>query len=122
MLSGGGPVEQAYGHGGVGMVITALTDNVNRAIAEVKTVWRKQELKQAAQGSVLFQFEKRGRVEVLGEVDEEQVNALGGSSFSAMENWGGCESSADCYAFGKGADGVVVELGDVRSGERQGNG
>lgn len=69
--------EQAYGHGGVGMVITALTDNVNRAIAEVKTVWRKQGLKQAAQGSVLFQFEKKGRVEVQGEVDEEQVSALG---------------------------------------------
>ncbi|CAN0139647.1 unnamed protein product [Laminaria digitata] len=55
------------------MVITALTDNVNRAIAEVKTAWRKHGLKQAAQGSVLFQFEKRGRVEVQGEVDEEQV-------------------------------------------------
>lgn len=66
-------MSQAYGHGGTGMVITALTDNVNRAIAEVKTVWRKQGLKQAAQGSVLFQFEKRGRVEVQGEVDEEQV-------------------------------------------------
>ena len=69
--------NQAYGHGGVGMVITALTDNVNRAIAEVKTVWRKHGLKQAAQGSVLFQFEKKGRVEVQGEVDEEQVSSLG---------------------------------------------
>lgn len=58
------------------MVITALTDNVNRAIAEVKTVWRKHGLKQAAQGSVLFQFEKRGRVEIQGEVDEEQVNTF----------------------------------------------
>lgn len=60
------------------MVVTALTDNVNRAIADVKTVWKKQGLKQAAQGSVLFQFEKKGRVEVEGEVDEEQVN--GGSA------------------------------------------
>lgn len=66
-------IYEAYGHGGTGMVITALTDNVNRAIAEVKTVWRKSGLKQAAQGSVLFQFEKRGRIEVQGEVDEEQV-------------------------------------------------
>lgn len=63
------------------MVITALTDNVNRAIADVKTVWKKQGLKQAAQGSVLFQFEKKGRVEVQGEVDEEQVSAVGGFSF-----------------------------------------
>ncbi|CAM9831759.1 unnamed protein product [Ectocarpus fasciculatus] len=66
-------IYEAYGHGGTGMVVTALTDNVNRAIADVKTVWKKQGLKQAAQGSVLFQFEKRGRVEVQGEVDEEQV-------------------------------------------------
>lgn len=69
-------MSQAYGHGGTGIVVTALTDNVNRAIAEVKTVWRKQGLKQAAQGSVLFQFEKRGRVEVEGEADEEQVQVL----------------------------------------------
>lgn len=55
------------------MVITALTDNVNRAIADVKTVWRKHGLKQAAQGSVMFQFAKKGRVEVQGTVDEEQV-------------------------------------------------
>ncbi|CAB1111008.1 unnamed protein product [Ectocarpus sp. CCAP 1310/34] len=66
-------IYEAYGHGGTGMVVTALTDNVNRAIADVKAVWKKQGLKQAAQGSVLFQFEKRGRVEVQGEVDEEQV-------------------------------------------------
>lgn len=64
---------KAYGHGGTGMVITALTDNVNRAIADVKTVWRKHDVKQAAQGSVLFQFEKRGRIEVAGEADEEKV-------------------------------------------------
>lgn len=55
------------------MVITALTDNVNRAIADVKTVWKKHDVKQAAQGSVLFQFEKRGRIEVAGEADEEKV-------------------------------------------------
>lgn len=64
---------KAYGHGGTGMVVTALTDNVNRAIAEVKACWKKSGLKQAASGSVLFQFAKRGRIEVQGEVDEEQV-------------------------------------------------
>lgn len=54
-------------------MVTALTDNVNRAIAEVKTVWRKHDLKQAAQGSVMFQFDKRGRIEMNGEADEEKV-------------------------------------------------
>lgn len=66
-------VYEAYGHGGTGVVVTALTDNVNRAVADVKTVWKKHGFKQAASGSVLFQFAKKGRVEVKGQVDEEQV-------------------------------------------------
>lgn len=65
--------SQAYGHGGTGMVITALTDNLNRAVADVKTVWKKHGLKQAAQGSVLFQFKKKGKVEVNGQLEEEEV-------------------------------------------------
>jgi len=39
--------RQAYAHGGVGFVITVLTDNNNRASADVKTVMNKQKLKPA---------------------------------------------------------------------------
>ena len=78
---------QAYGHGGTGMVITALTDNVNRAIADVKTVWKKHDVKQAAQGSVLFQFDKKGRIEVAGVADEEQVGKVEGCSLLALLRW-----------------------------------
>ncbi|CAN0013353.1 unnamed protein product, partial [Phaeothamnion confervicola] len=67
-------VYEAYGHGGVGLIITALTDNVNRANAEINAVLSKKDLKRASSGSVAFQFARRGRVEVKGgEVDEEAV-------------------------------------------------
>ncbi|CAN0243021.1 unnamed protein product, partial [Discosporangium mesarthrocarpum] len=66
-------VYEAYGHGGAGLVVSALTDNPNRAVADIKVVFKKHDLKPAAQGSVLFQFSKRGRIEVEGKVDEEKV-------------------------------------------------
>jgi transcriptional/translational regulatory protein YebC/TACO1 len=48
-------VYEAYGHGGVGIIITALTDNVNRANADIKTMCNKKDLKMASSGSVAFQ-------------------------------------------------------------------
>lgn len=49
---------EAYGPGGVALVIEATTDNRNRAIAEVKSAIAKNGGKIAAQGSVLWSFEK----------------------------------------------------------------
>jgi transcriptional/translational regulatory protein YebC/TACO1 len=50
-------VYEAYGHGGVGIIITALTDNVNRANADIKTICNKKDLKMASSGSVAFQVD-----------------------------------------------------------------
>jgi transcriptional/translational regulatory protein YebC/TACO1 len=64
---------QAYGFGGVGIIINALTDNSNRANAEIRTAARKADLKMASSGSVLFNFDRKGKLEVQGTVDEELV-------------------------------------------------
>ena len=55
---------EAYGAGGVGVVIEALSDNANRAAADVKTTVNKWGGKLAAPGSVLFNFERRGIIVV----------------------------------------------------------
>lgn len=49
---------EAYGPGGVALLIEVTTDNRNRAIAEVKSALAKGGAKIAAQGSVLWSFER----------------------------------------------------------------
>lgn len=60
---------EAYGPGGVGIVIEAATDNKNRTFPEVRTALTKNGGTMADSGSVLFQFTRKGviRVEATGE-------------------------------------------------------
>ena len=64
---------EAYGLGGASMVINVLTDNNNRATADVKAAVNKRDGKIAEQGSVLFMYDRKGKIEVDGELDEETV-------------------------------------------------
>ncbi len=64
---------EAYGIGGASMVINVLTDNDNRANADVRSAVGKNKGKMAEQGSVLFMYDRKGKVEVPGEVDEESL-------------------------------------------------
>lgn len=66
-------VFEAYGFGGASMVINTLTDNTNRATSDVKSCVGKLKGKIAETGSVLFMYDRRGRVTVKGEPDEEAV-------------------------------------------------
>lgn len=54
-------------------VINVLSDNPNRANADVKSTVNKRQAKIAEQGSVLFMYDRKGKVEVPAEVDEEQL-------------------------------------------------
>lgn len=63
---------EVYGHGGVGIFVDILTDNVNRASADIRTVVNKNKMKIASPGSVAFNFDRRGVVRVEAEhVDDE---------------------------------------------------
>lgn len=66
-------VYEAYGIGGTGFIIEALTDNVNRTAAEVRTAVTKGGGKMADSGSVLFNFSRTGLVVVSGDEDEDVV-------------------------------------------------
>lgn len=58
---------EAYGHGGCGIYIDVLTDNLNRAAADIRTLVNKQGLKIASPGSVAFNFDRKGVVRVAKE-------------------------------------------------------
>jgi Uncharacterized conserved protein len=64
---------EAYGFGGASLVINVLTDNDNRANADVRSVVGKNNGKMAEQGSVLFMYDRKGKIEVPGVVDEEKL-------------------------------------------------
>jgi len=62
---------EAYGFGGASFVINVLTDNDNRANADIRSTVGKNNAKMAESGSVLFMYDKRGKLEVPTVLDEE---------------------------------------------------
>lgn len=51
---------EAYGPGGVAIIIEGITDNKNRALGEIRQILSKYEAKLAQEGSVQWLFEKKG--------------------------------------------------------------
>mmetsp|Transcript_23378 Transcript_23378/g.55344 ORF Transcript_23378/g.55344 Transcript_23378/m.55344 type:complete len:296 (-) Transcript_23378:101-988(-) len=64
---------EAYGFGGASMVINVLSDNPNRASADVKSTVNKRKAKIAESGSVLFLYDKKGKIEVADAVVDEEA-------------------------------------------------
>lgn len=57
-------VYEGYAGGGVGLVVYALTDNKNRAAAEIRHVFGKHGSSLATQGAVSRNFERKGQIVV----------------------------------------------------------
>ena len=51
---------EAFGPGGVGILITGITDNKNRTLGEIKQIINQMNGKVAGEGSVKWQFERKG--------------------------------------------------------------
>ncbi len=82
---------EGYAAGGVGLVVKVLTDNKNRAAAEVRNVFRKNNSDFATLGSVSRNFERKGTI---------LVPAAGVTEDQLME-----------VVLGAGADDMVSEEG-----------
>jgi len=67
---------EGYGHGGVGLIITCLSDNKNRAVEQVGTALKKEGCKVAASGSVAFNFARKARLAINDEIDEDTLLEL----------------------------------------------
>lgn len=64
---------EAYGFGGCSMIINVLSDNNNRATSDVRAAVNRRDGKIAESGSVLFLYDRRGRVDVAADMDEESL-------------------------------------------------
>lgn len=65
-------VYEAYGPGGIGVIIEVATDNKNRTMPEVRNALNKNGGRMAEPGSVMFQFERKGVI-IVGEKGEENL-------------------------------------------------
>ncbi len=65
---------EAYGPGGVAILVEVLTDNKNRTAAEIRSLFTKKGGNMASAGSVSYLFTKRGYITVpKSAADEEKV-------------------------------------------------
>jgi YebC/PmpR family DNA-binding regulatory protein len=62
---------EGYAAGGVGLVVNVLTDNKNRAAAEIGHIFRRNGSDFAARGSVTRNFERRGQIIIEKSAAEE---------------------------------------------------
>jgi len=64
---------EGYGHGGIAILIDVTTDNKNRAVAEIRHVLSKYGGNLAETGSVAYNFERKGAIEIKAEsLDEDE--------------------------------------------------
>lgn len=66
-------VYEAYGPHGVGILIESVTDNKNRAIADVRHTVNKYGGSMADAGSVAWQFTRKGYIGITEEVNEDEL-------------------------------------------------
>ncbi len=75
-IAGGEVIEmryEGYGPEGVAYIVEILTDNKNRALAEIKHAFSKNEGSLATNGAVMWQFDQKGYITLKGEHDFDEV-------------------------------------------------
>lgn len=67
---------EGYGPGGVGIIIEVATDNKNRTMPEVRNTLSKNGGRMADPGSVMFQFSRKGWIEISEKGEDAMMMAL----------------------------------------------
>lgn len=84
-------VYEAYGPGGVGIIIEVATDNKNRTMPEVRHTLDKNGGRMADPGSVMFQFTRKGVIEISEKGEDALMAALEAGAEDASEEEDGIE-------------------------------
>ena len=82
---------EAYGPGGIGIIIETATDNKNRTMPEVRNTLQKNGGRMADPGSVMFQFERKGVIFIADRGEEALMTALEAGAEDAVEEEDGIE-------------------------------
>lgn len=80
---------EAYGPGGVGIIVEAATDNKNRTYPEIRTALTKNGGTMADAGSVMFQYTRKGVIRVAATGEDALLQVLDAGAEDAVEESGG---------------------------------
>lgn len=97
---------EIYGHGGVGIIVEALTDNKNRTASDMRIAINKKGGTIASPGAVAFNFDRKGILQVLKKNAPEEALFLAASECGAED----FEVAGDLYLITSAPD----ELNQVK--------
>lgn len=98
---------EAYGPGGVGIIIEAATDNKNRTFPEVRSTLTKNGGNVAEPGSVVFQFERKGVLRVGSTGEEALLQVLDAGAEDAVDDEDEIIVYTDTKLLSKVREGIV---------------
>ncbi len=101
---------EAYGPGGIGIIVETATDNKNRTYPEVRTALTKNGGTMADSGSVMFQFTRKGVIRVAAVGEEALLTVLDAGAEDATEETGGLTVYTDMKDLAK-VRSAIVEAG-----------
>ncbi|GGK24001.1 putative transcriptional regulatory protein [Deinococcus malanensis] len=84
---------EGYGPGGTAIFIETLTDNVNRTVADIRAVFNKRGGSLGTNGSVAWQFEKKGVILLTDRSEQAQEVAIEHGAEDIQESEEGLEIS-----------------------------
>ncbi len=84
-------VYEGYGPAGVGIIIEVATDNKNRTMPEVRNTLSKNGGRMADPGSVMFQFARKGWIEVSEKGEDTMMTVLDAGAEDVEESEEGLE-------------------------------
>lgn len=110
---------EAYGPGGVGIIIEVATDNKNRTLPEVRHTLEKNGGRMADPGSVMFQFVRKGVIFISDKGEEALMAALEAGAEDAEEEEDGIEIYTEATDLMKVREKLVSAGLNVTSAELQ---
>jgi len=64
---------EVYGPGGAALIVEVMTDNINRTIAEMRTIFNKHNGNLGKSGAVSYKFDRKGVIEIAREGTNEDA-------------------------------------------------
>lgn len=110
---------EAYGPGGIGIIVEAATDNKNRTYPEVRTALTKNGGTMAEPGSVAFQFTRKGVITVAASGEDALLTVLDAGAEDASEEEGELLVYTDQKELAKVREAIITAGLEVKEAELQ---
>lgn len=108
---------EAYGPGGIGIIIEVATDNKNRTMPEVRHTLEKNGGRMADPGSVMFQFTRKGVIFTESKGDEIMMAALDAGAEDVADEEDGTTIYTAAGDLAKVREGLIAAGYEIKEAE-----